>query len=123
MMLYQDKGGNFTEMADYSNILQENYISEGICDQEVLLQGKSVRESLPTYGFIRTTFYLYEFLSGTTTFMATESSLPTVIQRTKTIQIPQRNPYSRLANFVFRSYHSPMVSTHSHFKITQIFLI
>jgi hypothetical protein len=92
MMLYQDKGGNFTEMADYSNILQENYTSEGICDQEVLLQGKSVRESLPTYGFIRTTFYLYEFLSGTTTFMATESSLPTVIKGQGQFKFPSGTP-------------------------------
>ena len=117
--------GALTELAaHHPSTLQWNYTPEDTFDREILLH-KSTRKFLPTYGIIRITFCLYEFLTGTVTFMGTHGRklLASCHHRTRTIQIPQRNPYSWLANFAHWSYHSPMVSTHSYFKITPIFLI
>ena len=94
----KSKGGNFIEMADHPKSTRKFFRED-----------KSTKKYLPTHGIIRTAFCLHEFLSRTITFMVTHCRklLANCHQRTRIIQIPQRNPYSGLAKLRFRELLVP----------------
>ena len=98
-----------TKMATPLKLPITSIFPSGIILMKKFFKTISAKKSFPTCGITRIIFCLYEFPSGITTHrrrLNAKTFSAQLSSKAKTIQVPQRNHYSKHANFALWSYHS-----------------